>query len=51
MKILEKAKFVVRIPKELNEKLAEISKQQGIAKNALIVQALWKVPKEYKEVI
>lgn len=48
---MEKAKFVVRIPQELNDKLTQISKQQGIAKNALIVQALWKIPKEYKEVI
>ena len=46
---MEKATFIVRIPQELNEKLTQIAKQQGIARNALVVQALWKVPKEYKK--
>lgn len=45
---MEKTKFILRIPTELNKKLVDIAKQRGMAKNALIVQELWEIPKKYK---
>lgn len=46
---MEKEQISLRLPINLSEKLTQIAKKQGIARNALIVQELWEIPKKYKE--
>ncbi len=40
---------LLRIPRELKEKLEKQSEKIGISLNALILQALWKLLEENKE--
>lgn len=37
----EKTQLTLRLPKKLNEMLTVLAEQTGIAKNSLIVSALW----------
>jgi predicted DNA-binding protein len=38
---MERLQTVLRLPFEVNDKLAKISKQVGVSKNALILQIIW----------
>nr|DAN91252.1 MAG TPA: antitoxin [Bacteriophage sp.] len=46
---MTKSKLTVRVPPELSSKLCDMSKETGLTKNGLIVQAILDYVRKYRE--